>query len=68
MGDFRDRLRRIRQQAGAEEERRAAEKAEEASRARETTDRVDGAFCFEHTAVRHPHASANHLARIAAFD
>ncbi len=43
MGDFRDRLRRIRQEAGAEEERRAAEKAEETRRARETNERVDRA-------------------------
>ncbi len=40
MGDFRDRLRRIRHEAGAEEERRAAEKAEETRRARETTPHV----------------------------
>ena len=43
MGDFRDRLRRIRHEAGAEEERRAAEKAEETRRARETTERVNRA-------------------------
>ena len=41
MGDFRERLRQIRQEAGAEEERRAAEKAEEARHARETSERVD---------------------------
>ena len=40
MGDFRERLRRIRQKAGVEDKQRAQERSEEAHRARETTDRV----------------------------
>lgn len=43
MGDFRDRLRRIRQASAAEEDRRAEERAEEKRRARETSGRVDSA-------------------------
>jgi len=43
MGDFRERLRQIRQRAGKENERLAQERSEEKRRARETTGRVDRA-------------------------
>ena len=41
MGDFRERLRQIRQKGSLEDKRLAQERSEEARRARETRDKVD---------------------------
>ena len=43
MGDFQERLRRIRQKAGKQEERDAKERSEKARRVRESKDRIDRA-------------------------